>query len=99
MIQRSSSRGGAARASRCAIEMPAGSLPWMQPTRRVLRGESKSPVSIATMGRPRTDRPSVTMRLPLGSERAAAGQAVGRMNSAATATAIAQPWRSSMPAA
>jgi hypothetical protein len=63
-IQTSAFGGGFARASSSAAAVPAHSLPWMQPTTSALRGLSKSPVSIAVIGRPSTDRLSRTVRRP-----------------------------------
>src|SRR5438105_11133015 len=68
----------------------------MQPTTSVRRGESKSPVSTATIGRPETECPIVTVRHPTGSGGVAELPAVTGTSSATNAAAIAPPRRSSM---
>ena len=62
-IQTSTSGGGRRRSSCAAIAIPAGSLPWIQPTTSRCVLVSRSPTREATMGLPSTLCPTVRARV------------------------------------
>src|SRR5712692_10339801 len=72
--------GGASCSSRRATAIPAGSLPWMQPTTSRVRAAAGSPNSTAVMGRPLTDCPRTSVLLtgtggaPVGTAIVAGGE-------------------------
>ena len=55
------SGGGARDASRRTTAIPAGSLPWMQPTMSTATAARASPRAVAVMGCPSTEEPSFTV--------------------------------------
>src|SRR5437660_10379419 len=61
------------------MAMPAGSSPWMHPTTRSFRWAPGSPNSTAVMGRPCTDRPSVSVCTGTGTTARSVGTARAAM--------------------